>query len=113
MARKTQTSTTRTATHTKTVSGQRVQSLEPKRGKQLTSLEEAVVRMHHGVSVKPSAKLPTNGVTDAVMGQLVEIEVKSHLETGRIDDLPDLPTRALIVSKNVKTQKVVDKLKKK
>jgi hypothetical protein len=109
MARKTTTSGQRSST--KTATTRRVQSLEPKKGKSLSSLEEAVVRMHHGVSVKPSAKLPTNGVNDDVMAQMFEIEVKAHVETGRIDDLPDLPKKA--APKNAKTAKVVEKLKKK
>ena len=103
MARKTQGSKSTTKTQTT----RRVESLEPKKGKQLSSLEEAVVRMHHGVSVKSSAKLPSNGVNDEVMAQLFEIEVKSHVESGRIDDLPEIP------KKNAKTAKVVEKLKSK
>jgi len=81
--------TTGTATSTKT---QRVTSLEPRPGKQLTSLEEAVVRMHHGVSVRADATLSTNGVTDELMAKLLDIEVRAHVETGRIDALDDIPS---------------------
>jgi hypothetical protein len=111
MARKTTTTHTQTSRSTtgKTVATKRIKSLEPKAGKALTSLEEAVVRMHHGVSVKPSAKLPTNAVNDEVMSQLFEIEVRAHVETGRIDELPDVPKKT--ARTNAKTQKVVDKLK--
>lgn len=119
MARKT-TSTTQAVERAsqkteKALETRRIKSLEPKAHKQLTSLEEAVVRMHHGVSVKASAKLPTNGVNDEVMTQLVEMEVRAHVESGRIDELPDVPRGAArkAATANAKTQKVVDKLKKK
>jgi hypothetical protein len=112
MARKTTTTSSRSTTK-KAVATRRVKSLEPRAGEQLTSLEEAVVRMHHGVSVKPSAKLPTNGVNDEVMSQLFEIEVRAHVESGRIDDLPDVPAGRAKAAKNAKTQKLVDKLKSK
>lgn len=125
MARKTTTTTT-TATMTKGLAKTkakdtlRVTSLEPKtskdgRQKVLTSLEEAVVRMHHGVSVKPQAQLPTNGVTDELMGQLFEMEVRAHVESGRIDALPDVPPAKAAArrSPNARTAKVVAELKKK
>ena len=114
MARKTTTKSTHKSA-TRTQKTQRVTSLEPRGGKVLTSLEEAVVRMHHGVSVKPQAQLPTNGVTDELMAQLFEMEVRAHVESGRIDALPDVPAasakgkRAL----NARTAKVVAELKKK
>jgi hypothetical protein len=122
MARAKTTSTTKTTAKTDARPGaqttRRVTSLEAKQGKTLTSLEEAVVRMHHGVSVKPQAELPTNGVNDKVMGELVEIEVRAHIESGRADDLPDLPEGAKVapavsVSTNKKTNAIVDKLKNK
>jgi hypothetical protein len=105
----------RTATTTTTRETKRVTSLEPKKQKALTSLEEAVVRMHHGVSVKPQAQLPTNGVTDELMGQLFEMEVRAHVESGRIDTLPEVPatkSRAKAPA-NARTAKVVAELKKK
>ena len=66
MARKTTTTTTGQTAKAKAKAKQtrRVTSLEPRAGTHLSSLEEAVVRMHHGVSVKPQALLQTNGVTD-------------------------------------------------
>lgn len=116
-SRTTSTSTTtktRTATTTKTET-RRVTSLEPKKQKTLTSLEEAVVRMHHGVSVKPQAQLPTNGVTDELMGQLFEMEVRAHVESGRIDTLPEVPASKSRAKQpaNARTAKVVAELKKK
>lgn len=125
MARKTTNTTTTSRTVTRTQAERatskaretrRITSLEPKGGKVLTSLEEAVVRMHHGVSVKPQAQLATNGVTDELMGQLFEMEVRAHVESGRIDELPDVPAgkrdgRAR--AQNARTAKVVAELKKK
>ena len=116
MARKTSTKTTEaTSTRQKTAT-RRITSLDVKGGKALTSLEEAVVRMHHGVSVKPHAQLPTNGVTDEVMAQLFEIEVRAHVESGRIDALPDVPagkSRRGAPAGNARTAKLVAQLKKK
>ena len=97
----------KTTTTTKTL---RVTSLEPRGGQQLTSLEEAVVRMHHGVSIKPDAELATNGVNDQVMQQLLEMELKAFTESGRIDELDDIPEGA---SSNEKTAKIVSELKDK
>jgi hypothetical protein len=98
----------------------RITSLEAKSGHVLTSLEEAVVRMHHGVSVKAQAQLPTNGVTDELMGQLFEMEVRAHVESGRIDELPDVPASKKKTpasqtkrASNSRTAKVVAELKKK
>jgi hypothetical protein len=114
MARKT-TSKTTSKSATRTAETRRVTSLEAKSGKVLTSLEEAVVRMHHGVSVKAQAQLPTNGVTDELMAQMFEMEVRAHVESGRIDDLPDVPAgkSKRPASQNARTAKVVAELKKK
>jgi hypothetical protein len=114
MARKTTTTTTRGTARTtpRAKETRRVTSLEPKPHKQLTSLEEAVVRMHHGVSLKPQAVLPTNGVTDEVMAQLFEMEVRAFVESGRIDDLPEVPAGKR-KSGNARTAKLVAELKKK
>lgn len=100
----------RTATATTTRETRRVQSLETKDGQLLTSLEEAVVRMHHGVSLRPEARLPTNGVNDEVMAQLLEMEVRAFEATGRIDELDDVPAGA---EENARTRRIVDELKKK
>lgn len=110
MARKTTTTTT-TSEKTKTRTARRVTSLEAKAKKQLTSLEEAVVRMHHGVSLKAQAQLASNGGSDELMAQLFEMEVRAFVESGRIEDLPDVP--ASKKKGNARTQKVVAALKKK
>ena len=102
----------KTATTTRTeVKTRRVQSLEPKSGKELSSLEEAVVRMHHGVSVKADAKLPTNGVNDDLMRKLLEMEVRAFEKSGRIDELDDVPDDARPA--NAATKKIVAELAKK
>jgi hypothetical protein len=122
MARsKTTTTTTTTATTgtaTKAaVQTQRVTSLEPAAGRQLSSLEEAVVRMHHGVSVKAAAALATNAVTDVLAGQLLDMEVDAHIATGRAEELPDVPADERRAGKkpvgNARTQKMLSALKQK
>lgn len=104
-------STTKTTTRTLEKKTTRVTSLEPREGMRLTSLEEAVVRMHHGVSVKPEAKLPTNGVSEELMARLLEMEVRAFEETGRADDLDDVPAAA--GEANEQTRRIVSELKKK
>jgi hypothetical protein len=99
-----------TATTTTTRETKRVSSLEPRDGQLLSSLEEAVVRMHHGVSMKSDARLPTNGVTEEVMTKLLEMEVRAFEETGRIDELDDVPDGA---EANERTARIVAELKKK
>ncbi len=95
---------------TTTVKTQRITSLEPKSGQQLSSLEEAVVRMHHGVSVKPDAQLPTNGFSDEVMQDLLQRELEAFEKTGRIDELDDIPEGA---QQNPQTQRIIGALKNK
>ncbi|MDP2341353.1 MAG: hypothetical protein Q8O67_10365 [Deltaproteobacteria bacterium] len=110
------TATTTTTTKDKATEARRVSSLEPKGGRQLSSLEEAVVRMHHGVSVKAEATLQTNSVTDELASQLLDLEVDAHIATGRADELPDVPaddrTNGKPKAGNAKSQKLVAALKK-
>ncbi len=103
-------STTSTTTRTE-VKTRRVQSLEPREGRELSSVEEAVVRMHHGVSVKPDAKLPTNGVNDDLMRKLLEMEVRAFEKSGRMDELEDIPDDARAT--NEATRRIVAELAKK
>jgi predicted TIM-barrel enzyme len=116
MARSKTTTTTTTSTTAKTET-RRVTSLEPKAGRQLSSLEEAVVRMHHGVSVKAQAVLATNAVTDALADQLLDMEVDAHIATGRAEELPDVPADERRAGQkpvgNVRTQKILSALKQK
>ena len=107
MARETEKKTTTT----QTLETKRVTSLESREGQRLSSLEEAVVRMHHGVSVKPEAQLATNGVNDEVMAQLLEMEVKAFEQTDRLDELDDIPEDRRPL--NDATERVVSKLKSK
>jgi len=116
MARSKTTTTTSTTTTTRTET-RRVKSLEAKAGRQLSSLEEAVVRMHHGVSVKPTAALASNAVTEALADQLLDMEVDAHIATGRAEELPDVPADERRAGKkpvgNARTQKMLSALKKK
>lgn len=114
MARKT--ATTTTTTKQTTTETRRVKSLTPKTGRQLSSLEEAVVRMHHGVSVRAEAELSSNAVTDELATELLDREVDAHIATGRADELPDVPTNTKNGNKkpvgNAKSQKLIASLKK-
>jgi hypothetical protein len=103
--------TTTTTTQTLEKQTQRVTSLEAKDGKTLSSLEEAVVRMHHGVSVRADARLPTNGVNDELMADLLQMEVRAFEMTGRIDSLEDVPVGAVV--ENERTKRIVQALQKK
>ncbi len=113
MARKT--ATTTTTTKTTATEARRIQSLEPRVGRQLSSLEEAVVRMHHGVSVRAEGTLQSNAVTDELATELLDREVDAHIATGRADELPDVPQESTNGNKpkgNAKSQKLVAALKK-
>jgi hypothetical protein len=90
----------------------RVTTLEPKAGKALSSLEEAVVRMHHGVSVKSDAVLATNGASEELMAKLLEMEVAAFTKSGRIDELEDVPAQAARRAANPRTSRIVAELKK-
>ncbi len=114
MARsKTTTTTEKTKAQTSTA---RVTNLVPKQGKSLSSLEEAVVRMHHGVSVKAQAALASNAVTAELAAELLDREVDAHIATGRADELPDVPADERNAGNkpigNAKTQKLLTALKK-
>jgi hypothetical protein len=114
MARTKTTTSTSTTTTSKTET-RRVTSTQPKTGRQLSSLEEAVVRMHHGVSLKPEAALATNGVTEALASQLLDMEVDAHIATGRAEELPDVPADERGAARkpvgNARSQKMADRLK--
>jgi hypothetical protein len=88
----------------------RVRSLEPREGRMLSSLEEAVVRMHHGVGVKVTVELATNGITPELLRHLTAMEARAFEMTGRLDELPEAPPRAV---ENERVARIVDELKKK
>jgi hypothetical protein len=107
----TTTTTDRTRTGTAVDAG-RVRTLEPRDGRMLSSLEEAVVRMHHGVGVKATAELATNGITAELLHHLTLLEARAFERSGRVDELPAVPpTRAAPV--NARTARLVGELKKK
>lgn len=101
--------TTAATTQTVEIQTQRVTSLEPRTGMRLTSLEEAVVRMHHGVSVRADAKLPTHGFSEELMARLLDMEVDAFEKSGRADDVEDVPAAA---TANAQTQRIVSELQK-
>ncbi len=117
MARGKTTETT-TGERTRAVETQRVASLEARPGQALSSLEEAVVRMHHGVSVKNDAVLASNGVSDELMAKLLEMEVAAFEKSGRADEIDDAPAGASPGAStrrpgaNARTAKIVADLKK-
>lgn len=107
-------STTTTTTTTKTnVKTKRLTDLVAAPGKQLSSLEESVVRMHHGISVKPEATLTSHAVTKELGEEMEDIEIDAYVETGRIDSLGPIPADALAKQSNPKTAQIVDELKNK
>ncbi|MCP4499841.1 MAG: hypothetical protein GY822_07755 [Deltaproteobacteria bacterium] len=85
--------------------GKRLTSLSIRGDEQLSSTEESVLRMHHGISIAADATLATNGISDDLMNQLRDMEIKAFEATGRIDDLDDVPGDG-----NSTTARIVDKL---
>ena len=88
----------------------RLDRIETKAGEMLTSLEEATLRMHHGISVKPEGVLATNALSEALREELLEIELRAFVETRRVDELPDLPEDVMKQKLSPKARNIVDKL---
>ena len=109
MNRVTTSATTETTTTTETA---RLQSLAAKAGVSLSSLEENVLRMHHGISIRTHAELATNGTTQALMTQLVELEVDAHMNSGRAEELGDVPHDAAM-EPNAHSKRILEALKNK
>lgn len=91
--------------------GVRLTSLIAQEGAQLSALEESVLRMHHGISLRPEAALRVHDVNADVMEQIVDIEVKAFVETGWIDDVEPSSDAYMQVSDNTVTQQLVAVLK--
>ena len=89
----------------------RLDSNETKPGEMLTSLEDATLRMHHGISLKPEGVLATNALTEALREEMLEMELRAFTETGRIQELPDLPAHVMEKKLSPKAQDIVKKLK--
>ena len=96
---------------TASVQTQRVTSLEQKADAGLSTLEEAVIRMHHGISVRSNAVLSAATGDDALRRKLLAMEANAFLKTGRIHELDDVPPEAYAESENPNTRAVIDKLK--
>jgi hypothetical protein len=107
-ARQTETTTT-TTTEART---QRVKSLATKPGAVMSSTEEAVLRMHHGIAVKPEAALASNAVTAKLAVELHDREVDAFIESGMHEHLDDVPAAARKGSSNQRTQSIAERLKK-
>jgi hypothetical protein len=90
---------------------QRLSDIETKAGEMLTSLEEATLRMHHGISLKPEGVLATNALSEPLREELLEIELNAFEQTGRIEQLPDLPPHVLQQKLSPRAQSIVEKLK--
>ena len=88
----------------------RLDRIETKAGEMLTSLEEATLRMHHGISIKPEGVLATNALSEALREELLEIELRAFVETRRVDELPDLPGDVMKQKLSPKARNIVDKL---
>ena len=78
-------STAKTATKeaTTTQKKRRLSNVATRPGETLTSAEENVVRMNHGLEVGLHAPLPSNAVNAALRQYLLEIEKRAYLATGR------------------------------
>lgn len=90
-----------------TAEPQRVQSLATKPGQTLSSLEESVVRMHHGISLRADAALRSNATDDTLRERLLNMEVDAFIASGRTEELPDVPG----VAPADKTNALIDKLR--
>ena len=88
----------------------RLNHIETKSGEMLTSLEEATLRMHHGISVKPEGLLATNALSETLRDELLEIELRAFQQTGRAEELPDLPNDIMKQKLSPKGKDIVDKL---
>ncbi len=68
---------------------QRLEGLSVREGHALSSTEESVLRMRHGLSVKSEALLATNNVNDLTFMKLRELELRAFDLSGRLDELSD------------------------
>lgn len=100
--------TTTVSSNTRT---RRLTSVSPRSGQTLTSAEENVLRMHHGLTVAQDEPLPTNAVTAALRQQLLEIETRAYTATGRAQQEPGGEDEAAPVPSATKS-KIVSRLRK-
>lgn len=84
-------------------------------GTTTTSLEEAVFRMKHGISLDKSAPLPSNAVNSEVEEFLLEIELRALKHTGQIDQVLENYRAKIALDKleNSSTEKIVAQIKAK
>lgn len=86
MARSPAKTVTRSAEGAVTTKKRRLTRVEPRPGQTLTSAEENVMRMHHGLDAGLHTPLPTNAINAAIRQQLLEIELRAYQATGRWQD---------------------------
>lgn len=89
MARTPAKTVTRSTEGAATVKKRRLTRVEARAGQSLTSAEENVMRMHHGLDVGLHTPLPTNAINAAIRQQLLEIELRAYQATGRWQDHGD------------------------
>ncbi|MBI5493608.1 MAG: hypothetical protein HY904_01195 [Deltaproteobacteria bacterium] len=61
----------------------RLSNVKTRPGETLSSAEENVLRMHHGMEVGLHDPLPSNAVNSALRQYLLDIEKRAYLATGR------------------------------
>ena len=77
--------TKKTSTETSTRTGRRLENLPADAGQKLSSLEENVLRMHHGLA--EVGKIETVTMSDELAEKLHAIEARAFEMTGRADKL--------------------------
>ncbi len=113
-------STAKTATKeaTTTSKKRRLSNVTTRAGETLTSAEENVVRMNHGLEVGLHAPLPSNAVNAALRQYLLEIEKRAYLATGRHlqaeedEDEDEAPRAQAPKNASPAKEKIVAKLRK-
>jgi hypothetical protein len=95
--------TAMTKTTKKTGTKTSVKTLPKEASKVLTSLEENVLRMHHGISEVGTTELGTKAVSAELAEMLYAIEARAYEMTGRVSSQSKKPSPKA---------KIVDQLKK-
>ncbi len=79
----------------------------------LSSLEEAVLRGHHGIGLKEEAFLPTHCVNDTLKHFLLRMELEAFEKSGRIMELVSQFETMDIDEPNAYTLELTERLKRK
>ena len=97
-----------TKTRTKT---KRLNSVSRQNG-HMSSKKEAILRMHHGITVKEEAILPVHASHGPLYEQLLEIELRAFEATGRMAEMLELTPDIETQTQNAKSLEIIRKLKK-